>query len=190
VVRGPTSALLALLAIAALAGCGDSSEGSERGTAKMIDWDLRQRPTLEDVDWPKPDVTSVELKPVESVRIALPEGRTFAARDGIDAVYLDREDKLVTSVAVHSKPLDTDAAFELARDWASEFGLPPEPLERWRRERKAGELDATAKVLTKGEPGDTVGDDGPAPSVQIGSSTNEQRPSYVALQLFWQPPRP
>ena len=188
--RPATSALLALLAIAVLAGCGDSSEGADQGTAKMIDWDLRQRPTLQDVDWPKPEVTSVELKPVESVRIALPEGNAFAARDGLDAVYMDREDELVTSVAVHSKPLDTDGAFELARDWASEFGLPLEPLERWRRERKAGERDATAKVLTKGEPGDTVGEGGPAPSVQIGSSTNEQRPSYVALQLFWQPPRP
>jgi hypothetical protein len=156
----------------------------------MIDWDLRQRPALDDVDWPKPDVTSVELKPVESVRIALPAGKTFAAKDGIDAVYLDRDGKLVTSVAVHSKSLDTDGAFKLARDWASEFGLPIEPLEQWRRGRQSGELDATAKTLTKGKPGATIGGgDGPSPSVQIGSSTNEQRPSYVALQLYWKPAR-
>jgi hypothetical protein len=57
-------------------GCGGSESESSEGT--MIDWDLSTSHTTDDVDWPKPDLSAVEISPVESVRIRLPAGRRFA----------------------------------------------------------------------------------------------------------------
>jgi hypothetical protein len=62
----------------------------------MIEWDLSISHTTADVDWPKPDLTAVEISPVESVEIRLPAGRRFSG-DGelVHDVTLDRRGDLL-----------------------------------------------------------------------------------------------
>ena len=64
-----------LCALLAPVSCGESESGSSDGA--MIDWDLSVSHTIEDVDWPKPDLTAVEISPVDSVQVKLPDGRRF-----------------------------------------------------------------------------------------------------------------
>jgi hypothetical protein len=172
------------IAALALSGCGDSDEAG-----RMIDWDFREPPTLNDVDWPKEDQSVVSIEPVDSLSIRLPEGLVFRADDGIRRVFLEREDELITLARVQSDPRTTNGAYRLARDWAGRFDLPLGPLDRWVRERRSGKRDEREGVLTTAQ-GKTVGPKGPAPSVEIHYSFNRERPSLVSLSLFWKPPRP
>ena len=40
-----------------------------------------------------------------------------------------------------------------------------------------------------GKPGTTIGDDGPAPSLQIRNSFEDDLPAIVSMQFFWEPAR-
>jgi hypothetical protein len=170
--------LAAALALG-LIGCGDSEE-----PAKVIDWDLTKQPHLEDVDWPKPSETVVSVEPVDSVDLRLPEGERFQAKGELKRVFMERDGKLVTLVAVHTQPKTTADAYKTAADWAAHFDLPREPLRKWERARESGEADKTATAVTAA-PDRPIGRDGPYPSVEIKHSFDEKRPSFVILELFW-----
>lgn len=154
----------------------------------MIDWDLSERPTVDDVDWPKPGQSVVEFEPVDSVAIKLPEGLEFRAGEIVKRVFVEREGDRVTLVRVHSDPSEPEDAYRVARDWAGDFDLPLEPLDKWIRERRSGAGDERSKALTTAR-GETIGPQGPAPSLEILYSFDRERPSYVSLALFWKPAR-
>ena len=170
--------LAAALALG-LIGCGDSEK-----PAKMIDWDLSKQPTMEDVDWPKPSDSVVSIEPVESVDLRLPEDESFQAKGDLKRVFLERKAKDVTLVAVHTQPKTVEDAYKTASTWASHFDLPTKPLRDWEQKRKSGEADKIATAVSA-EPDRTIGKDGPSPSVEIKYSFDEERPSFVILELFW-----
>ena len=172
-----TSALVACLLLA-LTGCGGSE--SAEGDEAMIDWDLSQSHTMDDVDWPKPDLSAVEISPVEQVRIALPEERAFESDgDVVHDITLDRRDRTVRNVQIDSYPRSEEDAHALAVRWADEWGLSREPLDRWR--------DGAAKTpaITSGRPAERIGEDGPVPVVEIRNSFQDDNPALVSLQFYW-----
>jgi hypothetical protein len=172
-----TSALVACLFLA-LTGCGGSE--SAEGDEAMIDWDLSRSHTVDDVDWPKPDLSAVEISPVEQVRIDLPDGRSFES-DGetVHDITLDRRGRTVRNVQIDSHPRSAADAHELAVRWAEEWDLSRVPLDRWR--------DGAAKTpaITSGRPVERIGDDGPVPVVEIRNSFEDERPALVSLQFYW-----
>jgi hypothetical protein len=170
---------LAACLVLALAGCGGSESASGEPDA-MIDWDLSASHTVDDVDWPKPDLSAVEISPVESVRIALPEGRSFAADPGVvHDVTLDRRERLVRNLQIDSEPRSRADAHELAVRWADDWDLSREPLDRWR--------DGAAKtpVITSARREERIGDAGPVPAVEIRNSFVDERPALVSLSFYW-----
>jgi uncharacterized protein YcfL len=174
----PTSALVACVLLA-LTGCGGSDTASGDDEA-MIDWDLSQSHTMDDVDWPKPDLSAVEISPVEEVRIALPDGRSFESDgDTVHDITLDRRDRTVRNVQIDSHPRSEADAHELAVRWAEEWDLSPEPLDRWR--------DGATKTpaITSGRPVERIGDGGPVPIVEIRNSFQDENPVLVSLQFYW-----
>lgn len=172
-----TSVLVACLLLA-LTGCGGSE--SAEGDEAMIDWDLSSSHTMADVDWPKPDLSAVEISPVEQVHIALPGGRSFEADgDTVHDITLDRRGRIVRNLQIDSHPLGKADAHELAVRWAEEWELSREPLDRWR--------DGAAKTpaITSGRPAERIGEDGPVPAVEIRNSFEDDRPALVSLQFYW-----
>jgi hypothetical protein len=146
----------------------------------MIDWNLTRSHTVDDVEWPKAELRAVEISPVGSVRIRLPEGRSFAS-DGevVHDITLDRHERLVRGVQIDSHPRSAAEAHELAVDWAREWGLSREPLDRWR------EGDGSTPVITSVPREERLGEDGPLPSVEIRRSFVDDRPALVSLQFYW-----
>ena len=172
-----TSTLVACLLLA-LTGCGSDSAADD--DEAMIDWDLSQRHTLDDVDWPKPDLSAVEISPVDDVRIALPDGRSFESDgDTVHDITLDRRGANVRNVQIDSHPRSAADAHELAVLWAEEWDLSREPLDRWR--------DGAAKTpaITSGRPVERIGDVGPVPIVEIRNSFQDESPALVSLQFYW-----
>jgi hypothetical protein len=173
VTRGRLLATLAGLALLA-PGCGGDH-------GKMIDWDLSASHTTKDVGWPKPDLTAVEISPVESLRIRFPEGRELTEKDGlVHDVTMDREGDEVTGLNVDSQPKTADDAYELALRWAREWDLPTEPIERWHERGVAGSTASTGS-----KPGSRLGEHGPQPALQIRHSFDDERPSLVSLEFDW-----
>ena len=173
-----TSALVACVLLA-LTGCGGSDTASGDDQA-MIDWDLSKTHTMEDVDWPKPDLSAVEISPVEQVRIELPEGRSFESDgDVVHDITLDRRERIVRNVQIDSHPRSAADAHELAVSWAQEWGLSREPLDRWR--------DGATKtpVITSARPVERIGDGGPVATVEIRNSFEDENPALVSLQFYW-----
>jgi hypothetical protein len=173
-----TSAFLGCVLLA-LTGCGGSDTASGDEDA-MIDWDLSQSHTTDDVDWPKPDLSAVEISPVEDVRIGLPDDRSFESDgDTVHDITLDRRGETVRNVQIDSHPRSPEDAHELAVRWADEWGLSREPLDRWR--------DGASKTpaITSGRPNEPVGDGGPVPTVEIRNSFEDERPALVSLQFYW-----
>jgi hypothetical protein len=172
-----SSALVACLLLA-LTGCGGSE--SAEGDEAMIDWDLSQSHTMDDVEWPKPDLSAVEISPVEQVRIELPGGRSFESDgDTVHDITLDRRERTVRNLLIDSHPRSEEGAHALAVRWAEEWGLSREPLDRWR--------DGATKTpaITSGRPVDRIGDGGPVPAVEIRKSFQDDNPALVSLQFYW-----
>jgi hypothetical protein len=172
--------LSALLACAVLApvGCSDSEPAS--GDDTVIDWNLSRSHTIDDVEWPKPDLSAVEISPVGSVRIELPEGRSFTSDgDVVHDITLDRRDHIVRGVQIDSHPRSDADAHELAVRWATDWDLSREPLDRWR--------DGATKtpVITSSRRAERLGEDGPLPTVEIRKSFVDERPALVSLQFYW-----
>jgi hypothetical protein len=162
----------------ALTGCGGSE--SAEGDETMIDWDLSESHTMDDVDWPKPNLSAVEISPVEEVRIALPEGRSFESDgDTVHDITLDRRDRTVRNVQIDSHARSKADAHELAVLWAEEWDLSRVPLDRWRD----GETKTPA--ITSGRPVERIGDGGPVPIVEIRNSFQDEAPALVSLQFYW-----
>jgi hypothetical protein len=171
------SALVACAALAPVA-CNDSEPAS--GDQTVIDWNLSRTHTVDDVEWPKPDLSAVEISPVGSVRIQLPEGRSFTS-DGevVHDITLDRRDRTVRGVQIDSHARSEEDAYELAVRWASEWGLSREPLDRWR------DGDTKTPVITSARREARIGDDGPLPAVEIRKSFVDERPALVSLEFYW-----
>jgi hypothetical protein len=163
----------------ALTGCGGSDTASGDDEA-MIDWDLSRSHTMGDVDWPNPDLSAVEISPVEEVRIELPVGRSFSS-DGetVHDITLDRRDRVVRNVQIDSHPMSEAAAHDLAVRWAEEWGLSRAPLDRWR------DGGAKTPVITSAQRADRIGDAGPLPTVEVRNSFEDERPALVSLQFYW-----
>jgi hypothetical protein len=173
------ASVLAACLLIALTGCGDSGAASDDG-AEMIDWDLSSSHTVEDVDWPKPELSAVEISPVGAVRIELPEGRTFAAEEGVvHDVTLDRRERLVRNVQIDSHPRSEADAHELAVRWADEWGLSRDPLDRWR------DGETTTPVISSARREERIGESGPVPAVEIRNSFVDERPALVSLSFYW-----
>jgi hypothetical protein len=169
---------LLLCATLAAAGCGGSESESSEGT--LIDWDVSTSHTTDDVDWPKPDLSAVEISPVESVRIRLPAGRRFAGgRELVHDVTLDRRGDLVRGLQVDSHPRTRDQAYELAGRRADEWNLSRKPFDEWREGARK------TPVLSTARQGERIGDTGPIPTVEIRHSFEDERPALVSLQLYW-----
>ena len=169
---------LAACLLLALTGCGGSEPAS--GDDAMIDWDLSRSHTVEDVDWPKPDLSAVEISPVGEVRIELPEGRAFAAgRDVVHDITLDRRDHVVRNLQIDSNPRSASDAHELAVRWAEDWGLSREPLDRWR------DGETKTPVITSARVEERIGDSGPVPALEIRNSFVDERPALVSLQFYW-----
>jgi hypothetical protein len=174
---GRIGALVGLVALA-LVGCGGSD--SAAGDDTMIDWDLSRSHTVDDVGWPKPDLSAVEISPVGSVRIRLPEGKSFAS-DGevVHDLTLDRRDRTVRGVQIDSHPRSEEDAHELAVRWAGEWGLSREPLDRWR------DGETKTPVITSSRREARIGAEGPLPAVEIRKSFDDERPALVSLEFYW-----
>jgi hypothetical protein len=135
---------------------------------------------VDEVDWPKPDLSAVEISSVGSVRIELPEGRAFDAEEGVvHDVTLDRRGRLVRNVQIDSHPRSEADAHELALRWAEEWGLSREPLDRWR------DGETKTPVLTSARRADRIGGSGPVPALEIRNSFADERPALVSLQFYW-----
>jgi hypothetical protein len=175
--RVSVSALVAC-ALLAPVGCDDSEPAS--GDDTVIDWNLSRSHTVDDVDWPKPELSAVEISPVGSVRIELPEGRSFTSDgDVVHDITLDRRDRVVRGVQIDSHPRSDEDAHELAVRWATEWDLSREPLDRWRNG------DAKTPVITSSRRTERIGEDGPLPTVEIRKSFVDERPALVSLQFYW-----
>ena len=173
-----TIALVACL-VPVLSACGGSNSDAEAGDEAVIDWNLSQSHTVDDVDWPKPDQSAVEISPVEEVRIELPEGRSFDS-DGevVHDVTLDRRERIVRNVQIDSHPRSAEDAHALAVRWAEEWGLSREPLDRWRDNGKT-------PAITSAPGGKRIGDAGPVPTVEIRNSFEDESPALVSLSFYW-----
>ena len=174
-----TFTALAASVMLALAACGGSDPGSD-DDATMIDWDLTDSHTVDDVDWPKPDLSAVEIAPVSSVKIALPEGRAFS-EDGelVHDVTLDRREDVVRNLQIDSHPRSREEAHQLAVRWAGDWGLSREPLDEWR------DGDTKTPVITSSPIEQRLGETGPLPTVEIRNSFRDDRPAMVSLQFYW-----
>lgn len=171
---GRLTAALCCAMLAVAAGCGDDDSAS--GDGMTIDWDLSASHTVEDVKWPRDDLSAVVLDPVESVSIRLPEGRRFTGDgDLVHDVSLERRGREVQTVQIDSHPRPEDEAYRLAARWAEDWGLPPEPLAGW---REGGDQTVQTSVTESGR----IGPEGPVPTVQIRPAEDGGR---VSLQFFW-----
>lgn len=154
----------------------------------MINWDLSDSHTLADVTWPRPDLELTEIRPIRSVAIRFPGGRVFKAGDELHDISMEREGPTVTYIQIDSHPRSTEETYRLASAWASDWGLPQEPLDRWHQARiagrKRGNENIRSTTLTT-EAGRRIAPGGPVPSVQIRYSFNQERPSLVSLQFYW-----
>jgi hypothetical protein len=171
----PLTAALCCAMLAAVPGCGDDDSSSDGG-GMTIDWDLSASHTIEDVNWPRDDLSAVVLDPVDSVSIRLPEGRRFEG-DGelVHDVSLERRGRTVQTVQIDSHPTPDDDVYRLAVRWAEEWDLPTEPLAAWRE-------DGDSTVQTSVSESGRIGPKGPVPTVQIRPADDGGRAS---LQFFW-----
>src|SRR5215467_12895327 len=191
-------AAVAVLAAIVLAGCGGGGGGSGTGgggsSQMRIDWNLSQAHDMAAVQWPQnaSDLDAAELKPVDSVRIALPGGRVFDAKDGVKAVFLHREGERVDEITINSAPMTTDQAYKLALAWTKEWNLDSRDIEAWyakrTEQRKQGDEDKTSTAQAGNNKEFVGGSGGPNPSVELQYSFMDDKPSIVALDFFW--PRP
>jgi len=163
----------------AAGGCGSSDQGG--GDAMRLSWDLSKGHSMRAVDWPRPDSDMVELKPITAVDLTLPAGRSFAADHDIQRVVVTRLGDQVDEVRVFAQPAAIDDAYARARHWAQEFDLPVAKLQRWH----AGGGDTDQRLTLVGPPGQTIGADGPQPSLEIIGSGESGQQAVVILNFSW-----
>lgn len=162
-----------------------------------IDWDLSGRHTRAEVSWPKErlDAPTTSLEPIESVRIRLPAGKLLQD-DRVRSIILHRkargpdplpgaEGEIVDYVQVDSDPLSYEDAHRLAVAYAEQFDLPRAPLDGWLKRREQGVDPVTDNTATTVQNQRLGGKDGPAPYLELGYSTNDERPGAVSMQFFW-----
>ncbi|MGH8908569.1 MAG: hypothetical protein ACRD0K_19245 [Egibacteraceae bacterium] len=154
-------------------------------------WDLSESHTMRDVNWPN-NLDAVELRPIASVEIDLPQGRAFHADDDIRAMYLNREGDEVRSILVKFEKATTEAAYERAVALAREWDLQTNQLDSWFAERKAqraaGDEDLMSTTLAT-NPDAQLTPGVPDVSLEILYSFDDELPSYVAVEFFWPPDR-
>ena len=158
--------------LALLAGCGGEDP-------KTISWDVSGGNEVSRVEFERPELTANELKPIESVRIRLPEGHVFAP-EGVEIhdITLARHGDRLMHIMVDAEPLGVEDAYEVALEWAKQFELPLWPIEQWYRD---GE-----KTTRTWEFGHRLGERGPTPLVQIRHwAGDDDKPAIVSMQFSW-----
>lgn len=176
-----TAIALAAVALLALGGCGDDGGSTKsKSDVTMIDWDLTKSHTIHDVDWPKPDLDAVSVKPRGEVRIRLPGGRTFEAAPGvIHEIFLRRDGDTLKDVQLNGTPLAPAAAHGLAVRWAGEFRLPRKPLDAW-LDQNPGSAGQRQNAQASGPAKDHF-----AMVVKLLYSFNAERPAIPAFEFGW-----
>jgi hypothetical protein len=182
------AAALAAAAVLLVAGCGGDSEsgGGSGKQSTMIDWDLSKSHTMQDVDWPKPDLDSVDVQPEGEVRVRLPGGKEFSAEDGvIRHAFVTRKGNTVVEAQLNTSPRSRKEAYELATDWAGRYGFTRAPLEDWYEKSADVQPAEASKALTRAPTGETIGPGGPEGAVKILASSNQEKPWVVAFLMVW-----
>jgi hypothetical protein len=172
---------MVIVAALLLGGCGGGGDDE----ATMIDWNLSKSHTTQDVDWPKPGQSAVQIESPESVHIRLPGDHEFSANGDVGAVGLERRGDDLTTVQVDTEPLTAEDAYRLALQWARRWDIPTQPIQDWNERRRAGGDALTETVEAIPDPGTTVGPGGPEPSLKLLNSFNDDRPVIVSLRFFW-----
>jgi hypothetical protein len=169
--RGLAGAVALLLLVA---GCG-----SDGGTPMTIDWDLSRSHTMQDVDWSDPSISSIEPRPLKSVRIRFSGGRELSETGGMKKLSLSREDDQLTELALFSQNATVDDAYELALRWCEEWKLPTDAIDAWH----AG--GGTRFNMVAYDPKDKPAAGDPFVSLKVLSSFEDDRPVNIALIFFW-----
>jgi len=159
-----------------------------------VDWDLSGKHTREQVTWPSKDddIASTSIDPVDSVRIALPEGKVFRMTDRVREIILHRKGdngrprpgasgEEITYVQVDSDFMSVEDAYRRALSYVKQFGLPREPVEAWRRRRDKGVDPVSDKTATT-EDRPLGGERGPVPYLELRSTGVDW---VVSMQFFW-----
>jgi hypothetical protein len=151
----------------------------------MIDWDLSTSHRPSDVGFsPNGDLDAEIIEDVDSVRIALPEGRTFQAAGDIHDVTVGNDGDSLTLVAVEFQPEGVEDAYRRAVALAEEWDMPTRNIERWyRTARDEGDLAPIERTHSAEFLG---GRDGPQPSLEI-RPFDQDAPALVSFQLHWRP---
>lgn len=167
----------------------------------MIHWDLSRSHRPADVGW---DLTPQELadeqlqaKSIEnvgSVRVRLPEGKSFTAADDVGDVTMSREGDRLTDLSFAFDDQTAEGAYERAMALVREWGLEGRNIEEWYTEAKGKTGSAAADVNTSGvfaevfgpdHDAGRIGPDGPVVSVSIVYSFDDERPFTVQFELYW-----
>jgi hypothetical protein len=192
---------LGLPAFVVLATLLASSACDDGGSPKMIDWDLSRSHRPADVGWELTaggasdgKVDAKELENVAAVRVALPEGRVFEAPENVRDVNIGREGDRLDEITFAYEPQTAEGAYERATRLVKEWGLDGRKIEEWYAKAKGKTGSDAAAVETSGvfaeAPGPgpdagRIGPDGPAVSVGIVYSFEDERPFSVHFELFW-----
>lgn len=145
-----------------------------------LDWDLANRHTLGDVDWPDRSVGAVEWTPIDSVKIRFSDDRAVSEKGSvIRRVGGERSGDDVRAVLLYSHPLTADAAYRLAKRWCREWKLPTAEIDSWY------DAGANTFLLTAYNPQEKLGANHPEPSVKILSSFLDDKPVVVSLRFGW-----
>lgn len=167
----------------------------------MIDWNLSRSHRPADVGWDLTagegsdgEVDAKELENISSVRVALPEGRVFEAPEDIQDVNIGREGDRLDEITFAYEPQTSEGAYERATRLVKEWDLDGRKIEEWYAKAKGKTGSEAAAVETSGVfaealgPGvetGRIGPDGPAVSVGVVYSFEDDRPFSVHFELFW-----
>ncbi|MGH9022083.1 MAG: hypothetical protein ACRDV9_03140 [Acidimicrobiia bacterium] len=159
------------------------------GDPVTIDWDLSESHTKADIgEEPDPKTKSYGLRSVESLRVALPGDRVFAADDVQDIRIVAGEENLET-IFVVLDPRTAEEAHERATAIAEKWDLSRRNLDRWREDVQA----ARASGEREADVGGALATDGVvepvpfSPSVEIQYSFDDEKPWVVAFHMYWNP---
>ncbi|HUC20734.1 MAG TPA: hypothetical protein VMR98_04535 [Candidatus Polarisedimenticolaceae bacterium] len=129
----------ALLALVVIGGFMLFSYYTDRrdNPPHSINWDLSRSHTMQDVSWPDPSTSAMELRPIESVRIKFSDSRELHETSGIRRLAIDRgfkvynQENQISDLAVYSEPLTVDDGYKLALRWCKQWDIPAKAIDEW-----------------------------------------------------------
>lgn len=178
--RASAVSLATLLLLSAVAfGCGTmNNSNTAQGQGTKFDWDLSQRHTIEQVNWPaENDTNAWALKDV-ALRLKLSGDKIFAGQ--MKDVTLARDGKEIASVVLHSPPQTTDAAYAEAKRLAKTWGFDERSLDEWYRTRKAENPENTFATFNAFR-----NDIEPSLALRLLHSFDDRAPWLVSFEVNW-----